>query len=310
MQAVQTLSFVGATQQGDSKNALPRIAKKVLDSSEHVWSYLGKLVILTRHALNITVKTCQRLAMCCSLNRRILNAVTRLKLFSIVSVPFSIFSVHSTAQKLFKSFHLRDKEGIALTSLSLAIIATDIVDSLATFTNAALTTLSKAPVALFSTLGMPIAYALIGMGSVSRTIQLIKTYSLFKEFQKAGKRETLEQFLEAKLGVEKQLEKKRAALLRAAPSDVVKEFEKIAELLKDNRRLTEKEASALLKSLDKISLLLKKKMIADAANLMANILSFIGLTLFLFTVPPVTPFIFLAASMLLKISTLAFQDLS
>ncbi|MCE5316258.1 MAG: hypothetical protein LLG04_02710 [Parachlamydia sp.] len=336
MQSVQFASFKGAPQKVEAKKsaALSRISKRVFDGCEHVWSYLGKLFMLTRHALNITVKTCQRVAMCCSLNRRILNAVTRLKLFSIVSVPFSIFTVHSTGQKLFKSFHLRDKEGVALASLSLALISTDIVDSLATFTNAALATLSKAPVALFSTIGMPIAYALIGMGSASRTIQLVKTYCLFKKFQgqvltqNMGKRRALEQFLEAKLGVtpeEKQLmegkadksgellrlkEKKRAALLRAAPSEVVQEFEKIADLLKGQKTLTEREAAALLRSLDKISHLLKKKMVVDAGNLLANIISFIAITLFFFTVPPVVPFIFLAASMIQKISTLAYQDLS
>lgn len=313
MQAVHPLNTHINTQKSEDKKPLPHLAKRVFESSEHIWSYLGKLVILTRHALNITVKTCQRAALCCSLNRRILTAVTRLKLFSIVGVPFSIFSVHSAAQKLFKSFDLRDKEGVLLGSLTIALIATDIVDSLATFINAALAALSKAPVALLSTLGMPIAFALIGMGSASRTIQLIKTYSVFKEFQKAEKGQGLEQFLKAQLGsweLQMLKEKKRAALLRAAPAEVVKEFERIEELLKDQRKLTEKELAALGKSLDKISQLLTKKMIVDAANLMANILSFIGLTLFFFTVPPVTPFIFLAASMVLKISTLAFQDLT
>lgn len=313
MHAIQLLSHETAAK-AEVKKSFPRIAKKVFDSCEHAWSYLGKMVILTRHSLNITVKTCQSIALCCSLNRRIVMAVARLKLFSIVAVPFSVVSVRSAAQNFFKSFHLRDKEGIAIAGLSLALIATDIVDSLATFTNAALAAISKSPIALLSTWGMPMAFALVGMGATSRTIQLVKTYNLFQEFQKAGKSKNFEQFLNVKLAhsdVKKLKEAKRAALLRATPIEVVQEFEKIAELLKDQGgALTEKEVAALFKSLEKVSKLLRKKMAADAANLMANVLSFIGLTLFLLTVPPVAPFIFLAASMLVKISTLAFQDLT
>ena len=163
---------------------LSNLVKKVFAACEHVWSYLGKVATLTRHLLNITIKTCHRLSMCCDFNTRVLSVITRLKLLSLVSVPFSIASIQTVAHKLINSFRLSDGEGVALASLSLTLIATDIVDSLTTFVNATLAIASKAPVKLFSTIGMPLAFTLIGLGTLSPSFSWSKRMRYTGTFRK------------------------------------------------------------------------------------------------------------------------------
>ncbi|MGE5196417.1 MAG: hypothetical protein ACM3JI_03700, partial [Anaerolineae bacterium] len=60
--------------------------------------------------------------------------------------------------------------------------------------------------------------------------------------------------------------------------------------------------------LDKIAFLLKEKMAIDATSLVSNVFSLIGLCLFFTSVAPAVPFLFLALSFSLKISTLVYQD--
>jgi hypothetical protein len=278
----------------------PPLVQRLYRKSEHAWSYLGKIVLLSRHLLNATVKTCHRLTLSChQLDTKVVAAIVRLKLLSIVGVPFTLFDMRATAGKIFKSLQAKDAEGVALGSLSFVVMSGDVVDSLATFINAVCGVAANTSVPLLSAIGMPLAFGLVGLGSLSRTIQMAKTYALYKNL----KGQDLQELWKLK-------EKSREALLRSAPAPVVAEIEKLLALLQPGKQLTVEEAQELLKGLDRIRLKLMKKMGIDVANLVANLLTFVGLSLFFTPLPPVAPFIFLAASLGLKLATLAFQDLS
>lgn len=250
------------------KNLLTGIFKKIFDACDHGWNYAGKAVALTRHSLNFSIKTVVEK---CDLHEKISGVATKLKFFSIVSVPFSIASAISTFQKIIKSFQLKDFEGIALASLSFTVINLDIFDSITTFINTGLLVAYNAPLEFISILGMPVTFALIGLGSCSRIIQMVKTHNLgknlFEEVLSKKSNESsdvdllpaaLKEFLEKKLEVKETdpeyldliknmekaddrkkvlknlVEKKKAALQRSSTPEVVKKFERLFELVKSD----------------------------------------------------------------------------
>jgi hypothetical protein len=151
---------------------------------EHLWSYLGKISLLARSILNAAARSCSIIAMAGSHFPDVVKDITnQLKLLSIVSLPFSVVDIHSAAGKIFAGFLAKDAEGSVLSALSFTIIAADIVDSVATFINAALVLSSANPIALFSAIGLPLGFTMVGLGIISRTIQIAKDSNLYRQAQ-------------------------------------------------------------------------------------------------------------------------------
>ena len=79
--------------------------------------------------------------------------------------------------------------------------------------------------------------------------------------------------------------------------------------MKEQKTLSDEDVKNLFKSLDKIGLLLKKKMHGGTGNLISNLLSLMGLLLLSASVHPALPFFFWQRALIVKISMLAMQDL-
>jgi len=293
---------------------------------EQIWRYLGKINSMTRSLLNASIRITHPLTLGGrNLDAKIFSLITKLKLFSIIDVTYNLSAIPSVAEKIFKNYQLSDYEGVALSSLSCLLISLDTVDSLGTFINAFLDVNSLTPVAFFSNIGMPLALGMITLGFVSRLIQVIKTDQLFTRFSQASsqienREQHLNLFLEQEIGLTVEemhalspgdrtalLEQKRTLLLRAAPLEVVVEMENLLELFKDNQ-MAENMHGRLEGSLNKIAFLLSKKTIVDIGSMIANCLSFIGLSLFFTAVMPAIPFCFLALSFFIKVLLVAYQD--
>lgn len=168
------------------KRSLPNRYKILSYSTcEHLWSYLGKIVLLIRSLLNIAIRNSYIIAAAGkNFPQTVKDTITRMKLFSIVSVPFSLVNLDSTVRKIFNSFLLNDREGMALSTLSFTIIAADVIDSVTTFINASLALSSANPIGIFSALGLPLGFTMSGLGTISRTIQVAKAANLYRNIDK------------------------------------------------------------------------------------------------------------------------------
>src|ERR1700733_10555048 len=139
--------------------------KKFYERADHVWSYLGKIIILTRHLLNAASKSCQLISLLeKNLPGKIRIITTRLKLFSIVSIPFSLISLKSISEKIFKNFLINNKEGVVLSSLSFTIIVIDVFDSTSTFVNTVLDLSNRTPIVSLPALVLPFSFAMTELG--------------------------------------------------------------------------------------------------------------------------------------------------
>jgi hypothetical protein len=326
-----------------------RFANQAVEKVESIWNYAGKLVMLTRHSLNLSLKVCHRLTLGCrNIDAKVLRVITKLKLFSIVGVPFNLLSIKPLAEKIFKNYALGDKEGAALTGLSLTIIAIDIVDSITTFINAISTLATNSSISILSAMGMPLSFGMVGLGSISRIIQLAKTHAIFKKIQHRGSLDqtlsqslpALNRFLKENFDVsnleidvlmagrrleglsqeeieavkQKEIEKfkakKKAVLARSTNPEIVAELEKIYELNQRSSPLTVDQAKELISRVNRLQFFFKKKMTLDIGHLIANSLTLIGLSLFYLPLPPLLPFLFLALSVIVRLAFLAYQDLA
>lgn len=315
-------------------STLSRFSKAAFTQSQYFWSYAGKVVLICRNLLNVAAKTSCILSFAGeNFPHKVKNITTQMKLLSIVSVPFSLADISSTSQKIFKSFSNDDKEGIVLGILSLAIIAGDAFDSATTFINSALTIAGINPITFISSISLPLAFAITGMGTLSRTIQITKTYFLFRKINSEilqnsndGNPRILKGFLKETLGadkvknliksidinqidqaakerIDKLKERMRAAILRAAPNEVVVEFERLLKALKSKENGIDPEMK-----MNTIQELLRKKMRVDGLGIFANAIVLSALILFYIGITSALPFLLLATAFSIRIISLAYQE--
>ena len=224
------------------------------------------------------------------------NMVMRLKLFSIVSVPFSLVDLRNLTMKVAQSLSVSDSEGAAMSSLSFAIVAADTVDSASTFINSTLTLTGHATIEALSKMALPLGIAISVSGTCSRLYQLAKTsrvyqsilstnFTCFAPKESANRIKDIELALglteivslieELKSGpltksaqkrIEKLQDKKRSIILRTLPSEAHKDLEVAFSLLKVNRKhdLSNHELCTVCQLLKNIEKHLEKKLLVSA----------------------------------------------
>ncbi|MCE2982220.1 MAG: hypothetical protein LW832_01515 [Parachlamydia sp.] len=288
--------------------------KGIYAKTEYFWSYLGKIVLLTRHLLNATSRSSRLVPMLGdNFPQKVVKMTTRLKLFSIVGVPFSLVSLKSISEKIFKSYSLNDKEAVALGSLAFTITSIDAFDSTATFANTVLLLSARSPIARLSALGMPCGFAMTGLGIISRIGHIAQSCRIYYSLSDIRKK-MLEAYLEEQLGINE-----RQALLaapftektfRAAPGEVEVKLRQLYNLITAHRteRLTDQEKNEISHILDAIQTLLKKKVFLDGLGISANCLSLSALCLFCLGSLNSTPFWLLSGSFFIRISSLMVQE--
>lgn len=288
--------------------------KKIHEIADHTWSYLGKVIIFTRHLLNAASKNCHLISLLGKdLPQRIAKTILRLKLFSILSVPLSLASLKSTSEKIFKNFLINDKEGIALSSLTFTITAIDVLDSISTFVNTVLNLWSRPSIASLSALGLPFGFAMSGLGIVSRIIQVAKTHQVSKSVSDIRK-EMLKTLLENKLGITEMQAITKTHLteksLKAIPGEIEFKLRELYGLISADRiqRFTVQEMNEISQLLDNIQAQLKKKFIIEGVGIFANTLIISALFLFCLGSLSATPFLILASSFFIRIFSLIYQD--
>lgn len=304
--------------------------------SEQIWSYAGKMLSITRSLLTaaaVSTRVVSQLG--ADFPAKVKNIVTHLKLFSICSVPFNLVDMKTTCEKIGKSSAINDKEGIAMGALSFTVLVTDTFDSITTFVNSVLATLTSCPMQIFSSLGLPAAFVMTSLGSIARTIQIAKASHLYckinPEIASEGKFNTkseLKASLKETLGLEgkKKLrpdqrsqlaldnikEKKKAVISRMIPKDATQAFENVYKTLKTNKTapMTDSDRSILSEGLKTIRSHLQKKIGIEGVGLLANLAVISGLVLLTLGITTPLPFILMAIAGIAKLATHIYQEYS
>lgn len=317
-----------------SKNTLQKKINFIHSTAEHIWSYLGKVTSLVKSILSAISASPVILALRGSeYISKIKNVTSQMKFLSIIGLTFSVINVIQTALKLFKSISIKDYVGVVLTSLSIAQLLGGIFDSVTTFVNAILSA-AAVPLQILSSVAVPLGFALSGLGIILRTMQIARGAHLFKQIknelindEKFKDKNVLINFLQKKLGIDKELEferahpediknlerlkeKNKAVLLRSAPAGVVKELNELLTMVEniDNENLPPEALEDISNRLEHIQHLLKKKMKMDVIALLANFISLVAVILLTVGSFGVAPFILLAVAGAIQLSLVLAQD--
>jgi hypothetical protein len=276
-----------------------------------------------------------------NLEGRVSHYSTRLKLLNALRIPFNAANVPAEAAKIGRTYASGDRKGMALTTLSFSILALDLADGLGTFVNTALAMGSYPVSSLIASTGTPLGLTISGMATLSRTIHIISTLRFARRLNSESSNydqlsatlreklnisnEEIEMFIKLRRNVDVKMEnlsaeeiarareliqsKKNLAMRYAAPLGVVEDLKNLERLISKCDRSSEVSKRQVEGCLNKILFKLKEKMTLDVAQSIANILIFIGLLLFLASVPPVLPFILISSSYAIRLSLLAYEDL-
>jgi hypothetical protein len=223
---------------------LTGLAQTTLKKSGKIWGYLNKFIMVTRHTLNITLMAGHEFIVGGEAGAiRIANAISHLKMFSIIGLLFTVASIPDAVKNVFKSMQLSDKIGIFLSGLAITLIVGDILETITNIVNTALTLASQISIPILAAIGAPLGFILVGLNTFTRIFQLIKTAFLFRKFNQevihkvTPKKLTnpeiyqvLWKFLDNNLGlVDKQkevLEKLFSNIEKMTPEEAEKEIEK------------------------------------------------------------------------------------
>lgn len=294
-------------------------------SCEDAWSYIGKSLTATRHFMNATVRSARLFAISCKGTKRIQRAVTGLKLFTIVGVPFNLAALPSQIAKIGKRLHLKDPEGVFLASLSFSLISADIFDSLTTFVGAVLQTLSRTSPHWLSVVGMPTSIAVVAMGSVSRKMHLIRLGEFYAELDRdlirkmEGKvlsaeelQQLLRPYLDSKMGVSGatgqaafHAERLEAIAERQSNGKVLAMLKELKTYIQPDRSLDEGDIQRITTVIQDMEKALRKEIGTQRAYLFTNMLNAMALVLFLLSAIPPLPFLLLGISMCLRLLLLS-----
>jgi hypothetical protein len=328
---------------GDGEKTVPVVNKvKVISYSacEHLWSYLGKIALIIRSFLNATARN---VSFVCKAGKdyadKLKNFTTHMKLLSIVGVIFSMVDLQASYQKFLKNVFFKDWEGIALSTISVTIIASDILDSVTTFVNTTLAIACAKTVSLFSALGLPLGFVMSGLGTVSRMVQIAKASILHGKIhheiisKRYLDKTLLKNFLEKTLCFSEELkillsippdqlmrlqkekiqelqEANKAVILRAAPSEAVQDMEGLLVMLQNSAgaHLSVAIQEQVGNRLEIIEKHIRKKMAIDSLGITGNMFSLSALILFAGGASGSLPFSLLVFAFSARLFSVIYQD--
>lgn len=249
----------------------PQIGCPSYSQCEHAWSYIGKIGVLTRSLLNAAAKTEGIVHRLGDKFPVFVSQITiRLKLLSLVSIPFSLVDLKGMIEKTAKALYDQEWSTGVTTMLSISIVICDIFDSTMTFLNNSLTLLGRIPFQFNAPLDLPLAFYMSGMGICTRSIQIFRTYRIYQKVDEES----------------------------------LKHPETVTTIKQTIGIAPEKG----LPKLNKISELFWRKIKTDFAAIAANSLSITALRMFLLGTYTATPFLLIASSMSIRLGVIAYQD--
>lgn len=272
------------------------------DAYQSASSYTSRVTSLVRSILNVVAANASMAGTRAADKLREISL--HLKFVSIVSVPFTLVSMCSSAKKIFRNICTRDGEGFSMNSLSFSIMAADIVDTMTTFVNTSLTVANSSPIHAFVVIGSPLGFFICGAGVLTCSYRVAKAARLYFALNPEtllegnNKKARLEKALGIRADAKKirrsnegtvQLsegektrlaERKIAVMKRHIPEEVQKELNAVFEVLDKKTPLTASEKIAMKQKLDKIRASLRKKMFVDTVNLVTFSVALIALSFF------------------------------
>lgn len=240
------------------------------------------------------------------------DVALHLKIFSIVNVPFTFAKIPSSIKNIWKGIQWKDREGIAHSTLLIAITMTSLFETAIGAIDAISKAFYNTPITWVADIVPPLGIAISAAKSLIRGHRLYQLSKFNRELDRkilalelgntTGKKITsqelrifLSPFLKKHLGTHATHQSAQAILERHTSAEVAAKMKGIAVLLENNADLSDDHITKIIDMLKDIQTLLHREKKLDLNLLTSSIISGLAFTLLL---TPATP----AAFVLLGIS--------
>jgi hypothetical protein len=289
---------------------------KAYRTAEKGWSYGGKSLTVTRHVLNAGLRA--SLWGGKETTGKVQSIISRSKLFAALGVGFNLATFSTHVAKIRKNFERSDIEGLYLALLTFAILIGDTLDSLLTSINGAIETLALTPSQWIASIGLPLGFAIVSLGSLSRAVRLYHLHQASSllvrvDFMKtSGMRpqdihSAVTRFLKTlRLDDPKEL----AAIERHTTDGAAKLLKDLSSSLEKIDSSDEKNIAEVVETFHRIQRHLREEMAIQIAYGATNLLIFTSLCIFMVaSVATALPYIILGTAWTARLLIQAYQDL-
>ncbi len=288
---------------------------KAYRAVEKGWSYGGKSLTVTRHILNAGLRA--SLWEGKETTGKVQSVISRSKLFAALGVGFNLATFSTHVGKIRKNFERSDIEGLSLALLTFTILIGDTLDSILTSVNGAIETLALTPSQWIASIGLPLGFAIMSLGSLSRAVRLYHLHQASNalahvDFMKtSGMRpqeihRAVTRFLKTlRLDDPKEL----AAIERHTTDGAAKLLKDLSSSLEKIDSSNEKNMAEVVETFHRIQRHLREEMAIQIAYSATNLLLFTSLCLMVASAATALPYILLGTAWTARLLIQAYQDL-
>lgn len=241
------------------------------------------------------------------------NGINGMKLFAVLNLPLHAIELPGVAKDISESVKLKDKEGVALSAMTFAILTADMYDSLTMVINASLALSSKPALGgVVAVIGTPVVMGMIGLASVTKGIHLWNIRKFDKEISQlmqdkisestpTESREAILEFVNHKLGTMVRKTK------RDTDAKTIELLQAIKQKVETTEKLEVKDIAEIRGAVKKIrdSIGQTKKILKW--TLVAFSIMLVAFSMFYLTIPLAIPFALLAVGFAIRLGVWAYQ---
>lgn len=159
-----------------SRDSLQLYSQPSYEGVEKFWSYAKNALLFTRHVFNALSRSCPRAIIKLGCPCKLKVVVTHLKLFAVFSVPFDFFDLTKMLTVTSQSLKKREWKNVGWGVWMGSMLSANMFDNITTFVNAVLTVTTRTQTDHLGWTSRPVAFFLVGSGTVNRSIKIVKAY--------------------------------------------------------------------------------------------------------------------------------------
>lgn len=303
-----------------------KTSKSALDSLKNYLTarnvyYTDRVFSVTRYSINSLVNLGKWVAAGYKkADKQLRTASSTFKMLSIITLPSSLAALPAVTKRLFQDLHTKNREIIAVSTLSFTYAIGDILDSIATV-GVAIADLASKACPFLATVGLPLALAAVANKIVNTTIHIFQLYKVKKDFNenlfhKIEKldpstpeyRTILKIFLEKHVDLSSSDNVKNRQLEKRTNTLIASKLRELAEMINNNESLSTDQIHTINKTLKFIKVSMHDEMVFESCALATQVVTAVGFSMFLTPVAPAAPFIILAINAAAQILLNKYKD--
>lgn len=324
-----------------------QIGEEIITKTKKQWPVYGKVLVVAKiffQFINSYVSRSKNLSR--QFGPEMKKTISVLSFGSPIGVAIDAASLSGQTSALGQAIAHQDHVSSLITSTGIAMTVTDIVDSIGTFIGAITDIANKPSIAFFSAVAMPIGFFLTTAGIITRSYKVYEgassRYDIDHLLQSCKDEalspeqftQNLSLFLKKHVGLTDEesqkvigvssfqtedvsesqqkalnsiLAAKRSCLKRGSGKQVLEALRALYEEVQSDQPMTEKRVREIMQQIKNIQKTMDRELDYHFWNIIANVITFIALIMFVTSFSSGVPFLFLLAAACIRLGIVIYS---